>query len=54
MDNRRLKEIPEFKNVYYHELNKTESISECSIIQSRIEELEKEENEILERNDVKL
>ena len=53
-DNTRLREIQEFKSAYYHEMDKTESISDCLRIQGYIEELEKEEKEILERGGVKL
>ena len=47
MDNQRLKEIQLFKNAYGNELVKAESIEDCLIIQSKIDELEKEEIEIL-------
>ena len=53
-DNTRLREIQEFKNIYYKEMDKTESITDCLRIQGYIEELEKEEREILERGGVHL
>ena len=54
IDNQRLREIQEFKTAYYHEMDKTESISDCLRIQTYIEELEREEKEILERGGVNL
>lgn len=52
LDNQRLKEIKEMLSVYYHELNKSDSISDCLMIQNHIDELETEEKQILERCDV--
>ena len=54
MDNQRLKEIQLFKNAYGNELVKAESIEDCLIIQSKIDELEKEEIEILGRCSVEV
>jgi hypothetical protein len=54
LDNQRLKEIKEMLSVYYHELNKADSISECFQLKAHIDELEKEEKQILERCDVKI
>ena len=51
-DNQRLREIQQFKKIYYHELNKSDSISECLTLQEHIDTLEKEEKTILERSDV--
>jgi len=51
-DNQRLKEIKQFLSAYYHELKKTDSISESLQIQEHIDALEKEEKEILKRCDV--
>ena len=51
-DNQRLKEIKEMLSAYYNELKKTDSISESLQIQAHIDALEKEEKQILERNDV--
>ena len=48
MDNTRLREIQEFKTVYYKEMDKSKTINE------RINELEKEEKEILARGGVKI
>jgi len=39
-------------SIYYSELNKADSISECFQIKAHIDELEKEEKEILKRCDV--
>ena len=51
LDNQRLQEIKEMLSIYYSELNKADSISECQI-KAHIDELEKEEKEILKRCDV--
>ncbi len=53
-DNQRLKEIQIFKNIYYHELHKADTITDCLNIQNHIDELETEEKEILSRCDVKI
>ena len=53
-DNRRLQEIQVFKNAYNHELDRSESITDCLRIQGYIDELEKEEKEILERGGVQI
>lgn len=54
LDNTRLREIQAFKTAYYDLLNKSDSISECVQLQAHIDELEKEENEILSRSGVKI
>lgn len=51
IDNRRLKEIQRQLKAY-HTLLEFSDISESLIYQSKIEELEKEEKEILKRCDV--
>lgn len=51
-DNSRLREIQIFKAAYQHKLNTSDSISECLILQEHIDELTREEKEILERFDV--
>ena len=51
-DNQRLQEIKQFLSAYYYELNKSDSIEECLMIQEHIDALEKEEKEILARCDV--
>lgn len=53
-DNQRLKDIQLFKKIYYKEFEKAETVSDCVNIRAHIDELEKEEKEILERFDVKL
>ena len=53
-DNQRLREIQEFKNAYHKEMDKSETISDCMTIQKHIDELEKEEKEILARGGVKI
>ena len=52
LDNQRLMEIKQMLSAYYNELKKTDSISESLVLQGHIDELEKEEREILERYDV--
>ena len=52
LDNQRLREIQELKHCYGLELDKSETINDCLIIQNHIEELEREEKEILERGGV--
>lgn len=52
IDNRRLREIQSEKRVYADQLEKAESIDECLIYQGKIESLEREEKQILERYDV--
>ena len=54
LDNTRLREIQEFKSAYYGLLNKSDSISECVQLQAHIDELEREEQEILQRTGVTL
>lgn len=51
-DNSRLREIQIFKAAYNRKLNESDSISECLILQEHIDELTREEKEILERFDV--
>ena len=51
-DNQRLREIQELKNGYYHELDRSESISDCLLIQGHINKLVQEEKEILKRGGV--
>ena len=52
LDNQRLKEIKEMLSVYYKELDKSDSISDCLKLQEHIDALELEEKQILERCDV--
>ena len=54
IDNSRLREIQIFKNAYTNELCKAESIEDCFLIQSKIDELETEEKEILRRCSVEV
>lgn len=51
-DNQRLKEVKEMLAVYYQELDKSDSISDCLQIQEHIDALESEEKDILKRCDV--
>ena len=53
-DNQRLKEIQQFLTVYYKELERCDTITECLVLQDHIDELEKEQKQILERCDVKI
>ena len=50
-DECRLQEIKLFKSVYYAELSKAESISDCILLKGHIDNLEKEEQDILKRCD---
>ena len=52
MDNRRLKEIQAEKLVWQDQLNKTTSVGEIATFKGKIECLEREEKQILKRNDV--
>lgn len=52
IDNRRLKEIQRQLQAYHTLLEFSDKISESLIYQSKIEELEDEEKEILKRCDV--
>ena len=52
LENKRLNEIKIMLSAYYHELKKTDSISESLQIQEHIDALEEEEKQILERCDV--
>ncbi len=51
-ENRRLKEIQLEKQVWQDQLNKTNSISDIATFKGKIECLEREEQQILKRNDV--
>ena len=53
-DNRRLKDIQQYKQAYTEELDRAETIADCIAIQKYISDLEKEEKEILERGGVKI
>lgn len=53
-DNQRLKDIQIFKKIYYAELHKADTITDCLNIQAHIDSLEKEEKEILSRCDVRI
>ena len=50
--NRRLREIQSEKKVYADQLEKADTISDSLIYQGKIECLEREEKQILERYDV--
>ena len=52
VDNNRLKDIQVFKAAYYKELEKADTISDCLMLEHKINELEAEELEILKRFDV--
>lgn len=52
MDNRRLKEIQQEKLVWQDQLDKAKTKSDSLAFQGRIESLEREEKQILERYDV--
>ena len=54
LDNRRLKEIQLEKKLFYDLLNEATSISDCLTYKGKLELLEKEEKEILQRSDVKV
>ena len=51
-DNQRLLEIKQYKNAYYKLMDKAETLTDILEYQSKIDELETEEKEILERFDV--
>lgn len=53
-DNRRLREIKQYKNAYQHLMDKSMRITEIFEFDEKIKELEKEEKEILARCDVKI
>ena len=53
-DNRRLKEIQEYKQAYSDEMDRAETIADIITYHKYIQDLEKEEKEILERNGVKI
>ena len=52
LQNRRLREIQKEKQFFKTMLDNSESISDCLTYQGKLELLDKEEAEILERNDV--
>jgi hypothetical protein len=52
LENRRLREIQKEKTFFKQLLDNSESISDCLTYQGKLELLDKEEAEILERNDV--
>ena len=54
LDNRRLTEIQREKQLFTSLLHDAESISDCLTYKGKLELLEKEETEILERNGVTL
>ena len=51
-DNQRLLEIKQYKNAYYKLMDKAETLTDILEYKSKIDELETEEKEILERFDV--
>lgn len=53
-DNRRLKEIQEYKTGYQALQDKAQTLSDILDYQKKIDELTQEEKEILNRSDVKL
>ena len=52
LENRRLREIQKEKQFFRTMLDNSESISDCLTYQGKLELLDKEEKDILERNDV--
>ena len=52
IENRRLREIQTAKRIYQKRLDESTKIGECLIYQGKIECLNREERQILERNDV--
>ena len=52
IDNRRLREIQTELKFYHKQLNEAETISDSLIYQGKIESLEREEKDILQRYDV--
>ena len=54
VDNERLREIQQIKSAYVRELHNSDSISDCIHYQTKIDELEKEEIEILQRFKVEI
>ena len=54
MDNQRLLEIQREKQAYSKLLEKADTISDCLTYRNRLDELETEEKQILERFDVKV
>ena len=51
-ENRRLREIQREKRIYTGLLEQSEKISDCLLYQGKLDCLNREEKEILERNDV--
>ncbi len=52
IDNRRLREVQSELKAYHKLLNETDSIHDSLVYQGKIESLEREEKQILERCDV--
>lgn len=52
IDNRRLREVQSELKAYHQLLNETDSIHDSLVYQGKIESLEREEKQILERCDV--
>ena len=52
IDNRRLREIQLEKRIYTNLLNESEKISDCLIYQGKLDCLNREEKDILQRSDV--
>ena len=53
-DNRRLQDIQKYKQAYTEELTRAETVADCITIQNYIDDLEKEEKQILERTGVEI
>ena len=54
IDNRRLREVQQEKHLYSNLLEKAATISESLLYQGKLDSLEKEEKEILDRYGVKV
>lgn len=54
IENRRLREVQQEKHLYSNLLAKAETISESLLYQGKLDSLEKEEKEILDRYGVKV
>lgn len=54
IDNRRLREIQKEKRLFQSLLDHSETLSDCLTYQGKLETLEKEEKQILERGGVEL
>ena len=52
IDNQRLQDIKELKNAYNVLLDKSDTMEDCIHYQGKLDELEKEEKQILKRFDV--